>query len=93
MEKVYYDTLVSNEMLRPCFSASHIIGLIICICNFNIGFLALAIEVFAQKVKNSVDTFLRVMLPISFKLLSVVSKYLLKHGWSNNRLITVPHLI
>jgi hypothetical protein len=33
------------------------------------------------------------MLSVTLKLLSIISKYLFKHGRSDYRLITVPHLI
>ena len=80
-------------MLGPSFAAGNFIWLALRVCHLNIGLLCLAEEILAQEIQYCVDTFLRIVLAVTFKLLSIASKYLFKHGGSNNWLITVPHLI
>jgi hypothetical protein len=93
VEEVDDDTLISDQVLDPGFFASELICNVVCLCKFNIGLLRLTEKVLTQKVKDGIDALLRVVLSISFELLSVVTEYLFEHGWSHNRLITVPHLI
>lgn len=93
MEEVNDDTLISDKMLGPSFVAGNFVRLALRVCHLNIGLLCLAEKVLAQEVQYCVDAFLRIVLPVTFKLLRITSKYLFKHGGSNNWLITVPHLI
>lgn len=93
MEEVDNNTLISNKMLGPSFFACQLVRFVVGIRNLNIWLLRLAVKVLTQKVKHRVDALLRIMLAISFELLSVASKYLFEHGGSDHRLISVPHFI
>lgn len=54
-------------MLIPSFNTCFLVSFAFIFSCFNIWFLFFSVEIFMDEVKNSSDTFLRVVLFISFK--------------------------
>lgn len=54
-------------MLIPSFNTCFLVSFTFIFSCFNIWFLFFSVEIFMDEVKNSSDTFLRVVLFISFK--------------------------
>lgn len=80
-------------MLIPSFSGCLFFGLVRLFIVFNVRLLALAVKIFAHQVQDSVDTFVRVVLPIAGKGRSIFSENTLEHLRSNCVLVHVPHLV
>ena len=92
MEQITDDRFISVQMPVPSVET----GLFVCPSLFlrtlNIWLLILLVKIFRHEIKNRVDAFRRVLLAISFKGHVVLTKDPLEKIWSDNWLVSAPHL-
>jgi len=67
VEDIANNTFISIQMLIPGFQARSFIAFPFRICIFNVWLLPLFIQIFTHEIQYSIDTFLRIMLAVSFK--------------------------
>jgi len=70
-------------MFIPSFSACYFIRFALSLILLNIRFLLFFVKIFTHEIKNRIQTFLRVMLPISIKSHVVLTKNSFKKVWPN----------
>ena len=92
MEQVDNDGLVSVDVFVPCFKTGVHVALSVRFVLLNVWFFLLFEQVFGHKVKNGVDTLLRIMLTVAFKGHVILTQYSFEEIWSDNIAITDPKL-
>ena len=77
----------------PSFKSRILFVLALLVVIFDVGFFAFSIKIFAEKIENSVDAFVGVVLPTTLELLGVFAEDTLEHVRSDHTRIHIPHFI
>ena len=93
MEQICNDRLIANEVIVPCLECGFMLRLIWFLLDFNIGFLAFAVQVLTHQIKNRVNAFVGVVLPEACKGWGVLAKDTLEHRRSYCSVFHIPHLV
>ena len=77
----------------PSFKSRFLFVLALLVVIFDVWFFAFSIKIFAEKIENGVDAFVRVVLPTTLELLGIFAEDALEHVRSDHTRIHIPHFI